>query len=218
MYLSDNSLIKIAIAEYHTLFREAICSVINGWEQCKVVLQAGNGRQLLERLNEKDLPNIVITELEMPEMNGYDTIKALHKKFPEIKILVVSQYQSEEMLAMLIQYGAHGFVHKTDETTYLKVAVKALLQKGYYFTHHAASRMLKKTVGNGSAEITGTLNNEQLCILQHLCKGLTYKEIAGKMNVTERHIEYVRQQLSDYLDEPCTTKLIIKALHKGIAV
>ena len=154
----------------------------------------------------------------MPEMNGYETIKAVHEKFPEIKILVVSQYQSGEMLALLIQYGAHGFVHKGDDMQHLKMAFKALLRNGYYYTHHAATRMLKKMLDNKKPEPVNTLSDEQLRFLHFLCRGLTYKEIARKMNCTERHVEYLRRQLCDYFEEPISSKLIIMALQKGIAI
>lgn len=218
MYLTDNSLIKIAITDDHNLYREALSSEINRWEQCKVMLQAANGRELLERLNDKNLPHILITDMQMPEMNGYETIKAVHNKFPDIKILVVSQFQSEEMLALLIQYGAHGFVHKADDIQHLKTAVKALLKNGYYFTHHAATRMLKKTMDNKNPEPVNNLSEEQLNFLQYLCRGLTYKEIACIMNTTERHIEYIRQQICVQLDETNSAKLMVTAMQKGLAI
>lgn len=84
MQWPDNTLIKIAVADDHHLFREAICSNIDTWENCKVIIQAANGRQLLDKLQIKNQPDLALIDLEMPEMNGYETIKALKEKHPDI--------------------------------------------------------------------------------------------------------------------------------------
>jgi DNA-binding NarL/FixJ family response regulator len=81
-FLNENSLVKIAVADDHHLFRESLCALIDTWENCKVVIQAANGRQLLEKLHPKNLPDLVLVDLEMPEMNGYETLKAIKEKIP----------------------------------------------------------------------------------------------------------------------------------------
>ena len=95
-FTNDNSLVKIAMAEDHSLIRESLCAIIDTWENCKVVIQAANGRQLLESLQAKNLPDLALIDLAMPVMNGYETIKAVKEKFPEIRLMAISLYYSEE--------------------------------------------------------------------------------------------------------------------------
>jgi DNA-binding NarL/FixJ family response regulator len=120
MQWHDDTLIKIAFADDHHLFREAICTHIDQWENCKVIIQAANGRQLLEKLQNHNLPDLAMIDLEMPEMNGYETLKVIKEKYPSIRLLVVSQHHSEELVCRIIKFGAQGFVNKGDDLTRFK--------------------------------------------------------------------------------------------------
>ncbi|HWR33058.1 MAG TPA: response regulator transcription factor [Chitinophagaceae bacterium] len=215
---NDNTLVKIAMADDHAMFRETLCTVIDGWENCKVIIRAANGKQLLEKINPKNLPDIVLTDLQMPEMNGYETIKDINKKYPAIKIMVISQYQSEEMIWQLIKCGAHGFVSKNDDTPRLKKAMEELLRNGYFFTDHAASRMLKKAMQTGQMVIQNDLSEEELAFLKYISTKKPYKEIACKMSIEERHAEYIRNNLFERFGVNTRTELAITAIQKGLSI
>src|SRR5258705_8265805 len=132
VHAQNNSIIKLAIADDHVLFREALCKTINEWENCKVILQASSGKQLIEQINDGSLPDIVLTDLRMPELNGYDTIKMVKKKYPQIKFMVISMYESKEAIMLLLKAGAQGFIHKTAEPIQLKKAIYEIMRNGYY--------------------------------------------------------------------------------------
>ena len=101
-YTHGKSLIKIAIADDHTLFRQTLCSLINTWDKCKVIVEAANGRLLIDSIDVKNLPELIIMDLGMPEINGFDTIKILKPLYPGIRFMVVSMYQGEETIRHLI--------------------------------------------------------------------------------------------------------------------
>lgn len=218
MLLQDEKgLVKIAMADDHAMFREALCNMIDSWEDCKVIIRAGNGRQLVERLNPRNLPDLVITDLQMPEMNGYDAIKSINLRHPEIKILAISQYQSEELVWQLIKCGAHGFVFKNDPPERLKKAIYEVLNYDYFFTDHTASKMVKKAMQTGQLTIQNDLSDEEIHFLRLICMEKSYKEIADQMKISERHTEYLRTTLFDRFSVKTRTGMAMIAIQKGLA-
>lgn len=182
-YIHGKTLIKIAVAEDHTMLREAMCTMIDTWEDCKVILQADNGKELIEQMEPKNLPDLVLVDLAMPEMNGYDTIITLKKIYPALKFMVVSMYQSEEAILHLIKLGAQGFFNKSGDSNKLRKAVYEMMSTGYYFADHAASRMMKKGMETGNLTLKNDLSTEELTFLKYIITDKPYKEIADDMDV-----------------------------------
>ncbi|MER3497766.1 MAG: hypothetical protein C4308_03575 [Chitinophagaceae bacterium] len=121
MYEFNNGgIIKIAIADDHALFREVLCREINSWDNFKVILQGDNGKELIENINQRNLPTIAIVDINMQPMNGYATAEWLHTNHPEIRIIGLSFYNSEETAWPLVQSGASGFVNKCSYVNELK--------------------------------------------------------------------------------------------------
>ena len=92
-YIHGKTLIKIAVADDHTMLREALSRLINTWDNCKVIVEAESGQKLIDRIDSKNLPDLIVVDLGMPGMNGYETIAALKKLYPSLKFLVISIYQ-----------------------------------------------------------------------------------------------------------------------------
>jgi len=217
-FLNENSLVKIAVADDHHLFRESLCALIDTWENCKVVIQAANGRQLLEKLHPKNLPDLVLVDLEMPEMNGYETLKAIKEKYPEIRLLVISLHYSEELVWRIIKFGAQGFVNKNDDIARLKKAIAEMIRNGYFFSDHTASKMVKKAMQTGTLTIQNDLSETDVRFLKLVSSEKTYKEIAREMKLTGRQIEYLRNNLFDRFEVCTRTGLAVIAMEKGLAV
>lgn len=214
----NDSLIKIAVADDHHLFREAICSHIDQWENCKVIIQAANGRQLLEKLQSKNQPDLALIDLEMPEMNGYETLMAIKENYPAIRMLVISQHHSEELVCRIIKLGAQGFVNKADDLTRFKKAIEEMMHSGYYFSDHTAAKMVKKAMQSENFTLDNDLSNAEIHFLKLICTEKTYKEIAKELKMSERHLEYLRQVLFDRFDVTSRTGLAVIAMRKGLAV
>lgn len=218
MQWHDDTLIKIAVADDHHLFREAICSQIDQWENCKVIIQAANGRQLLEKLQTKNLPDLAMIDLEMPEMNGYETLKAIKEKYPFIRLLVISQHHSEELVCRIIKSGAQGFVNKGDELSRFKKAIREMMLTGYFFSDHTAAKMVKKAIQRENLVLDNDLSDAEIHFLKLICTEKTYKEMALQLNMSDRHLEYMRQVLFERFDVTSRTSLAVIAMKKGLAV
>lgn len=217
-FTNDNRLVKIAVADDHSLLRESLSAIIDTWENCKVVIQAANGRQLLEKISVKNLPTLALIDLSMPVMNGYETIKAVKEKFPEIKLMAISLYNSEEMILQLIKCGADGFVNKNDDIPHFKKAITEMMHTGYFFSDHVASKMIKKALRTGTITIKNDLSENELIFLKHLCSDKTYKEIAHEMGLAERQAEYMRVGLFEKFGAKSRTGLAVTAMNKGLTV
>jgi len=172
----------------------------------------------LEKLHTKNLPDLVLLDLEMPEMNGYETIKAIKEKYPEIRLLVISLHYSEELVWRIIKFGAQGFVNKNDDIARLKKAVSEMIHTGYFFSDHTASKMVKKAMQTGTLTIKNDLSETDMLFLKLVCSEKTYKEIAKEMNLADRQIEYIRNNLFDRFEVSTRTGLAVIAMEKGLAV
>lgn len=124
--------IKLAIADDHTLFRKGVLEILKAYPEINVVADASNGAELIEKI-EGNLPDLVMLDLEMPEMDGIATARYLISKFPEVKILIVSMYGEEALVEKLLEEGVHGYLLKSAEPDELRDALQTLkLGKNYY--------------------------------------------------------------------------------------
>jgi two-component system, NarL family, invasion response regulator UvrY len=214
--LYHNSLVKIAVADDHSMFRESLCALIDTWENCKVIIQATNGKQLLDSLVSPNLPDLALIDLAMPEMNGYETVAAIREIFPDIKLLAMSYFNSEEMIWRLIKCGAQGFVNKQDNIIRLKKAIGEIIYTGYFFSDHIASKMLKKAAQTGVLSIRNNLSDREITFLKYVCTEKTYKEIAHEMGLAERQTEYLRNILFERFGVTTRVGLAMLAREKGL--
>src|SRR5829696_894754 len=110
--MKNKQTIKLALADDHTLLRNALASLIDSFENCKVVCQANDGKELLEFIQKESPPDVVLLDLNMPNMDGYDTAVWFKKNRPDINVLMLTMYDSELLLIRLLQAGVRGFLKK----------------------------------------------------------------------------------------------------------
>lgn len=215
-FYQGDPLIHIAIADDHTTYLQAISKFINEWEECRVILQAGNGKELMERLHPGNLPDLVITDLNMPQMNGYEIIRELKKKYPDIKFLVLSMFQDKESMLLLLKAGAQGYACKNDDLAEIRKAILRVMNKGYYFADKAMARLCRQIMETGNMSGIDALSDEEISYLKYICTGKTYKEIASAMGITLRQCEYFRTRLFTRFISCSRTDLAIQSLKKGV--
>jgi two-component system invasion response regulator UvrY len=207
------ALIKIALAEDHVMFREALCREIDTWENCQVILQASNGKALLDGLNPSILPDLVLVDLRMPIMNGYETIAALKQNFPEIRILVLSMYTSEEAAYRIMNLGANGFINKLEGVNKIRTTIEETICPAPLRIHTAISIHYERRQA-----LRNKLSPEELQFLRCICSEKTYKAIAAEMGISGRHVEYLRYTLFERFKVQSRTGLAITAIEKGLAI
>lgn len=117
--------ISLAIADDHTLFRKGVIEILKNFEEITVTCDAGNGVELLEKV-EANLPDIIMLDLEMPDMDGIAVARYMLTKHPKVKILVVSMYGEEELVKRLMDEGVHGYLLKTAEPEELREVLQLI--------------------------------------------------------------------------------------------
>ena len=217
-YIPGKPLIKIAVADDHALLRQTLCIFINNLDNGKVILEAGDGKELIDSIDPKNLPELIVIDLGMPGLNGFETIAILKNLYPPLKFMAISIYQGEEVILRLLKAGAHAFLHKSEDTSTFKHAIYEIMRTGYYFSDQSATKLVKRAIQHKDHALNNDLCDEEVIFLKHLITEKTYKEIADKMGIPIRHIEYLRTTLFDRFDVQSRTGLAVKAIEKGLTI
>jgi DNA-binding NarL/FixJ family response regulator len=211
--------IHVAMADDHTLLRNALANLINGFENFKVVLEVGNGKELQEALKTAAVPHVILLDLNMPEMDGYETAAWLNEKHPNIHILMLTMYDSEQSLIRLLQLGVKGFLKKDIHPVELKFALESVLQSGYYYSQQTSGKManlFRTRNGQGMAFEKNMLSAQETQFLKLACSELTYKEIAQEMSLNPRAVDALRDNLFQKLDIKSRVGLAMYAMRQGL--
>ena len=217
--MKTNESYKVILADDHVLLRDALAALIDSFEECKIIAVASNGKELVRLIEAGQLPNIVVLDLNMPQMDGYETAQWLQDKHPDIKILILTMYDSEIALIRLLQVGVRGFLKKDIHPFELKAALLSVADDGYYYAHNTTGKLaslFQKSQHNKSSIEKAMLTQHDIDFLKMASTDMTYKEIAQAMNITPRAIDGYRDSLFDKLDVKSRVGLAIYAVKNGI--
>ena len=216
-YLHGKSIIKIAVADDHDMFRELVSTHIDTIENCKVVIQASNGKELIEKLEQKSNTHLVLLDISMPVMDGYDAAATITNKFPEIKILFCSIHNSDIAISRMIEAGGHGFIHKGASTSELKKAFYDTMKHGQSFPA-INGKFLRNHNNGGYRNKNGNihLSPTEIMFLKLICTEKTYKQIADDLSISMRQVDYLRENLFQRFDVHSRTGLAFSAYNNGI--
>jgi len=210
---------KVILADDHVLLRDALSSLINSFDEFQVIKTVGNGRELMTALSDGNKPSLVILDLNMPLMDGFETAKWLSKNHPEINILILTMYDSEIALIRLLQSGVKGFLKKDVHPQELRHALKSVAMDGYYYSNDTTGKLanlFQKTTDNHAYIEKAMLSDKEIEFLRLASTDLTYKEIAGQLKLTPRAIDGYRDSLFEKLDVKSRVGLAIYAVKNGI--
>jgi hypothetical protein len=181
-----------------------------------VILEAGNGRELIEKLSAADtLPDICIVDINMPEMNGYETASEIRKHWPDVKILALSMYDTELNIIKMLRSGANGYVLKDSDPEDLRVAITRICKDGFYHSELVTGRMLN-ILFDPNGKMNTEINDRELTFLRLCSTELTYKEIADQMCLSPRTIDGYRENLFKKLNITTRTGLAMYAIKAGV--
>jgi len=210
---------NIVLVDDHVLLRNGLASLVKNLGH-DVLFEADNGHEFTKKIDREKLPDIVLLDINMPEMDGYETAQWLKNNYPDIKILALSMYDNENSIIRMLKNGAKGYILKDSEPTELKAAIEALIHKGYYYSDLVSGKLIhaiNKIDDEGSDVNTmNNLNARETDFLKYACTELTYKEIADKMFVSPRTIDGYRDALFDKLHVKTRVGLVMYAIKNGI--
>src|ERR1700744_3180732 len=205
--------ILIAIVDDHTLFRSGVCGLLSEFEELRVVFEAGNGQQLQQMLLTHTLPQVVLMDINMPVMDGYDTTRWLKERYPQIKVLALSMFEDDKAVIKMIKCGASGYVLKESKPKDLLEAIKTIYTKGVYINELVSGKLIRSVADEEDAP---DFTKKELEFLRLCCSELTYKEIADKMFVSPRTVDNYREALFLKLNLKSRTGLVLYAIQNQI--
>lgn len=217
----NEKVIKIAITDDHSLFREGVKLILENFENIELMLEADNGKDLLTKLK-NDIPDVVLLDLEMPVMDGIETIKELkaNPEYQELKVIILTMHIEERMIAYLMELGANGYLMKDSKPSEFELAIRTVYRQGYYFSDHVSQAMLKglrnKTKNTPRIGADYHLTAREMEVLQLIAEGLTTQEIGEKLFLSKRTIEGHRKNLISKLGVRNTASLVVKAVKEGL--
>ncbi|MEO6253288.1 MAG: response regulator transcription factor [Ferruginibacter sp.] len=217
--MKTNQLFKLILADDHILLRDALANLINKFEEFNVTAVAGNGKEVIQCIENGTAVDMVLMDLNMPEMDGYEAAKWLVKNRPDIKIVILTMYDSEIALIRLLQAGVNGFLKKDIHPSELKNALLTVAGGDFYYSNHTTVKLaslFRKTATNHSNLERSILNETEIEFLKLASTEMTYKEIAQAMKLSPRHIDSYRDALFGKLDVKSRVGLVIYAVKNGI--
>jgi DNA-binding NarL/FixJ family response regulator len=210
----------IAVVDDHVMLRKGLINLINLFPDYQVLFDADNGKDFIERLKPHSLPDIVLLDINMPEMDGYATARWLQVNYPEVRVLTLSMLNNETSIIKMIQNGARGYILKDAETDELRLAFKEVLEKGYYYNDMVSRKLLQSVnqLINEKKDTAGyhNITNKELQFLHLVCSDKTYREIASEMFLSERTIDGYRESLFKKLNVASRVGLAIYAIKNGL--
>ncbi len=209
-------MINISLTDDHAILRKGVAEIIGHFEGMQVIMQASNGAELIAKLETATiLPDVSIIDINMPEMNGYQTAAVVKKRWPKVKILALSMYDTEVNIIKMLRNGASGYVLKDNDPEDLRTAIVQVQQNGFYLSELVTSRMLY-LLHDPAGRTSLDLNDREEQFLKLCCSESTYKEIAEQMFLSPRTIDGYRESLFDKLKTTSRTGLVMYAIKAGI--
>jgi len=204
---------KIVIVDDHLLFASSLEKLIHTFGGFKVLYKAGNGAELQEHFElNKPKPDIILLDVNMPVMNGLETMLWLKETHPNIKVLVLSMEDDEEQILKMIRAGAKGYLLKDIDPGSLKHALNEVLEKGFYYTEKINEILLDIVQGKAKPKQISLLKENEITFLKLACTEKTYKEIADIMCLSPKTIDGYRQDLFSKLNIKNRVGLVLYAI------
>lgn len=211
--------INVGIVDDHRIFRQGIKALLNSNENFEVTLDAESGKDCLGQLNSV-VPDVLLLDLDMPEMDGIETLEAILKKDIPSKIIILSMHQEEALILHMIEKGAHGYLLKSASYEEISTAIQEVVSNGYYYNSAVINimrnglKIKKRKTVRLHPQIAFT--EREIEVLELICKEKTAQEIADALFLSQRTIEGYKKNLLEKTNARNTTGVIIYCLKHGI--
>jgi two-component system invasion response regulator UvrY len=209
----------IAIADDHHLVAAALSDMVRKFDNYDVLLVAENGRDLLNQLARcTQLPDIVLLDVHMPVMDGFETATQLRQLYPSIRVLALSMNDNEDQIVRMVRNGAKGYLLKGCRPAEFRQALDDIMSKGFYYSEFLTTQLIRNLntpIENGHIS-SFNLNHREFEFLKIACSELTYTEIADKMCVSPRTVDGYREVVFQKMKVKTRVGMVIEAIRHGL--
>jgi DNA-binding NarL/FixJ family response regulator len=212
-------LIKVAIADDHKIFRDGIKMALKDREFLRIIWEAEDGKDLMHKLRIKQ-PDIILMDLRMPELDGINAISLIRKEYEEVKIIILTMYDEQEMITKMMEMGANAYLTKTTDPDEIYQAILSCMNDDFYFNDLVNKAVLlklqhKKTVRQFYPNPV-KFSEKELNILKCIAKDQTTDEISKEVFLSPRTIETIRQKMKEKVGAKTIAGLMMYAMRNRL--
>jgi two-component system response regulator NreC len=211
--------IRLVIADDHEIFRDGLCLMLSKQQNIQLAGQAENGKQLVSLVNDI-LPDVVMTDVKMPIMDGIEATRLLLAQHPDLKIIALSMFDEENLIVDMLEAGAKGYLLKNADKQEILEAIHSVYEEKNYYCHHTSSRLaslISKSKFNPYRKKEPlNFTDREIEIIKLICLQLTAQEIADKVFLSKRTVEGHRTKILEKMNVKNTAGVVIYALKHRI--
>src|SRR6056297_484566 len=216
----SNDKIKLLIADDHPFFRQGISLFLDDREDIEIKAEADNGQLALDKIKEDNNFDVILMDLQMPEINGIEATEKIKASYPSIKVLILTSFNSWNKVYEALKAGADGYIMKDSKPDELIAAIKAVYTGGVYYGAEVAEQLLKRVNQKSSEtekeELIEPLTDRELEVLALLGRGLSNQEIADELVVSIKTVKTHVSNILAKLEVDSRTQAAVFAIRKGI--
>lgn len=211
--------IRLLIADDHELLRQGFCMILKDEKDIKLVGEASNGLELIE-LAGKLKPDVIITDIKMPKMDGIEATRILTEKYPQVAVIAFTVFQEESSIIEMLEAGAQGYLIKNSTKEELVEAVNAVLEEKTYYCRETTTRLAqliaKSTFNPRMKARQQVFNKREKDIIRFICEERSNKEIAADLSLSIRTVEGYREKIQQKMKVKNTAGIVVYAIRKGL--
>ena len=215
---TDERPIKVAIADDHALFRAGVKTALSSKKDIELIAEADNGMQLLHLLRHIE-PDVILLDIQMPIMDGIQTLPEIRKLRPEAKVIILSMHNDHSMISKLMEIGANSYLTKNSDSETIYQAIRTCHDQEFFFnelTNKALLTGLRTKRSDGIHHQEADLSEKEMRVLKLMCEEKTTKEIADIVEISPRTVEAIRDKLKTKTGAKSMAGLVMYAVKNGI--
>lgn len=211
--------IRVVIADDHEIFREGLQGLIKKQPDMEMVGEAENGKLLLEITSEL-LPDVVLTDIKMPFVDGIQATQIISEKFPQVSVIALSMFDDENLIVDMLEAGAKGYLIKNAHKHEIIAAIKTVYSQEYYFCNHSSMK-LAKLIGKSRFNFHKNFSRQEFSenekeVIRMICEELSTKEIASRLNLSSRTIDGYRERILEKMNVKNSAGIAVYAIKHGL--
>jgi DNA-binding NarL/FixJ family response regulator len=217
--MSSTEPIKVAIADDHKIFRDGIKMALSGKDYIRIIWEAEDGKDLIHKMKIK-LPDVLLMDIRMPEMDGVNAISLLRKEYEHVRIIVLTMYDDQEMISKMMEMGANAYLTKTTDPEEIYNAILACMNEDFYFNDLVNKAVMMKLQTKKSARPYYPnpikMSEKELKILKLIAEDKTTEEISKEVFLSPRTIETIRQNMKTKVGAKTIAGLVMYAMRNKL--
>lgn len=211
--------IRVVIADDHEVFRDGFNSMLSRQKDIELVGEAENGKDLL-LIVEAEHPDVVVTDIKMPGMDGIEATRILAKKFPSAQVIALSMFDDDDLIVDMLEAGASGYLLKNAHKSEIVEAIKTVHNHIPYYCAHTTNKLAQlialSKFDPQKKKILPHFTPKETEVILLVCEGYSNKEIAIKMDISVRTVEGHRENINEKMEVNNTAGVVVFAIRYGI--